>query len=176
MQLTRLEVQPGGELHLSLAIGGVAVGVEVRAVVLHEVERVGTSCTDGVGAMGDAGNVLVIHQVEDLGKEFEPEPLPVVYPFARFTVTLAIAAAPTAAIVPLEDNANAETVRGIAAEADSMYPRREERSRRNAIRSAAMTGTLTCLQNQSASFPALLRPHKAHVSSLGRRGRLVGHR
>jgi len=68
----RLEVKPGGELHLSLAVDVVAVCVVVRAVVLHEVEGVCAAGGDGVGTVRDAGDVLVVHQIEDLTEDLEP--------------------------------------------------------------------------------------------------------
>jgi hypothetical protein len=67
-------VKPRGDLHLPLAVGVVAVGVEVGAVVLYTIESIwcgGSTAAYGVRTMRDAGDVLVVEQVECLGKDLQ---------------------------------------------------------------------------------------------------------
>ncbi len=67
-------MQPGSELHLPLTIDSVAVRVEIRTVVLHKIQRPRRPTrTDGVGAVRDAGDVLVVHQIERFSKKLEPK-------------------------------------------------------------------------------------------------------
>ena len=71
-ELLWLEVQPSSKLHLSLAIDGIAVRVEIRSVVLHKIQRPRRSTrSDRIRTAGDAGDVLVVHQIERFGKELK---------------------------------------------------------------------------------------------------------